>query len=339
MKIAKVSFFLVGITVLCSCSKEIAKKEMAPVKVKVTMVSSASTSMDASYVGTIEESYGSQVSFAAMGTVSQVNVDEGSAVQKGQILAVLDKSTMANSYEIAKSTLAQTRDAYRRMNLLYQKGSLPEIKFIEIQTKLAQAEASERIARKSLSDCILRAPFSGYVSQRSVDVGNNVAPGITCFKIVKIDNVKIKVSIPEKEISQIRKGQPVKFTVAALDNREFTGIICDKGVQANPLSHTYDVKIEIGNRDHALLPGMVCNVQIRQYTDIHCIVVPQNAVLVDGEGTYVWIADGSISHRRNVTAGGVNNQGTVITSGLHDGEQVIVSGQNKVSDGSKITIQ
>jgi membrane fusion protein (multidrug efflux system) len=80
-------------------------------------------------------------------------------------------------------------------------------------------------------------------------------------------------------------------------------------------------------------------VQIRQYTDTHCIVVPQNAVLVDGEGTYVWIADGSISHRRNVTAGGVNNQGTVITSGLHDGEQVIVSGQNKVSDGSKITIQ
>lgn len=338
MKTMNVLSLVFGITFL-SCSTKNANKPVSPVDVKVMTVSSSSGELCSSYVGTVEESYGSQLSFATMGTVSQVCVDQGTAVRKGQTLAVLDKSTLMNTYDIAKSTLAQMRDAYRRMNLLYKKGSLPEIKFIEIQTQLSQAEAAERIARKNLGDCILRAPFDGYISQRMVDVGNNVVPGFSCFKLVKIGYVKVKVSIPEKEIAGIHIGQSVSFTVAALNGRQFAACVKEKGVQANPLSHTYDVKVELPNGDHALLPGMVCNVSIRKQSTTDAIVIPQNAVMVDGQGTYVWIADGNATRRRSVTAGEAGNNGVVITSGLHEGEQVVVEGQNKVSEGSKIKRQ
>ena len=93
------------------------------------------------------------------------------------------------------------------------------------------------------------------------------------------------------------------------------------------------------NSDRALLPGMVCNVSINNSGKDNSIVVPQNAVLVDGEGTYMWIADGNKSMRRNVTTGDVSSNGIVITMGLNVGDKIIVNGQNKVSEGSKIKIQ
>ena len=339
IKVKGLIVFLMVTIVLSSCSNVKKTNSLKAIDVSVLIVSGTNESTTKTYVGTVEESYGSQLSFATMGTVSQVFADEGKFVKKGDVLAVLDRQTLLNTYDITKSTLVQTQDAYRRMNLLYKKGSLPEIKFIEIQTQLAQAQASERIARKNLGDCILRAPFGGYVSQRSVDMGNNVIPGQSCFKLVKLDKVKVKVSIPEKEIADIHIGQSVHFNVAALNNRMFTANVKEKGVQANPLSHTYDVKLEMANSDRALLPGMVCNVSINNSGKDNSIVVPQNAVLVDGEGTYMWIADGNKSMRRNVTTGDVSSNGIVITMGLNVGDRIIVSGQDNISEGSKIKIQ
>ncbi|WP_207153627.1 efflux RND transporter periplasmic adaptor subunit [Prevotella herbatica] len=339
MKVKGLIVFLMVTIVLSSCSNVKKTNSVKAINVSVLMVNGTDEATTKTYVGTVEESYGSQLSFATMGTVSQVFADEGKFVNKGDVLAVLDKQTLHNTYDIAKSTLTQTQDAYRRMNLLYKKGSLPEIKFIEIQTQLAQAQSAERIARKNLGDCVLRAPFGGYISERSVDMGNNVLPGQSCFKLVKLDKIKVKVSIPEKEIADIHVGQSVQFNVAALNNRMFTANVKEKGVQANPLSHTYDIKLEIANSDRALLPGMVCNVSIHHSGNDNSIVVPQDAVLVDGEGTYVWIVDGNRSKRRNVTSGDVSNQGIIITMGLNVGDKVIVSGQNNVSEDSKIKIQ
>lgn len=337
MKRKKVlGLLLTGIIILSGCTSKQATPPPTAIGVRVMTVSTSDDALSATYVGTVEESYGSELSFATMGTVSTVLADQGAAVRSGQVLARLDESTLRNAYDIACSTLAQTRDAFRRMDMLYKKGSLAEIKYIEIQTQLSQAEAAERIARKNLSDCVLRAPFDGYISQRSVDAGNNVVPGSSCFKLVKIGSVKIKMSIPEKEIAGIRIGQPIHFTVSALGDRSFVATVKEKGVQANALSHTYEVKAELGNTDRALLPGMVANVSIDRQGAANAIVVPQDAVLVDGQGTYVWIADGNVCHRRDVTAGDANNKGIIINGGLHQGEQIIISGQNKVSEGSKI---
>lgn len=318
------------------CSTKIKEtKVMNVVPVKTIKVVSMTDVGNLTYVGTVEESYGSQLSFATMGTVSQVLVDEGQAVRKGQPLAVLDKSTIQNAYDVAQSTLRQAKDAYQRLYSLYKKGSLPEIKYIEIQTQLAQAQAGERIAKKNVTDCVLTAPFAGYISKRMVDAGNNVVPGIGCFKLVKIDEVKVKISIPEKEISSIRIGQSLNFTVAALDNRAFIGKVIEKGVQANPLSHTYDVKLQLANSGHVLLPGMVCSVNIGVLNS-NAYIVPQDAVLLDGTETFVWVVNGNTAQKRVVTSSGVNNSGVIIIGGLENGDEVIVSGQNNVSEGSKI---
>lgn len=327
---------IVMATLLTGCTFKKAEKSIDPIPVKVMTASRSADSGSNNYVGTVEESYGSQLSFATLGTVAQVFADEGKAVCKGEVLATLDKSTLQNSYDIALSTLHQVRDAYNRLNTLYKKGSLPEIKFVEIQTQLAQAEAGERIAKKNLGDCVLRAPFSGYISKRMVDVGNNVGPGIGCFQLVKIDQIKVKVSVPEKEIAGIHIGQSMHFTVAALSDRGFTGRVKEKGVQANPLSHTYDIKLELPNNGHALLPGMVCSVVMHTNSGDGNIIIPQEAVILDGNGTFVWMDKDGKAVRKSVSTSNVNDHGIIISGGIAEGDRIIVSGQNKVSEGTKI---
>lgn len=328
---------LIGLWCIMGCTQNIQKKNDNIIPVKTMSVLASSEAGTLTYVGTIEESSGSQLSFSSIGTVSQVLVDEGQGVRRGQALAVLDKTTAQSSYDMAKSTLSQVQDAYDRLKALYDKGSLTDVKWIEIQTKLTQAQAGEKIAAKNLKDCILRAPFDGYISERKVDEGNNVMPGIGCFKLVKIDRVKVKISIPEKEISTINKGQEVNFTVSALGDKSFTGKVSEIGVQADLISHTYDVRLELANPGRVLLPGMVCNATMASRSR-QATIIPQDAVKIDGSDTFVWIAKGNKAEKRIVSTGGVSKDGVIITDGLAEGEDVIISGQDYVSEGTKIKV-
>jgi efflux transporter, RND family, MFP subunit len=318
----------------CTGKKEDGK--VAPVAVQTMEVQDGNVGEMRTYVGTIQESYGSTLSFATLGTVARVLVEEGQAVRRGQLLAVLDNTSAKSAHDLSLSALAQAKDAFRRMDLLYKKGSLPEIRYVDVQTKLAEAQATERITRKTLQDCELRAPFDGLISQRMVDVGNNMAPGIGCFKLVKLGRVEVKISVPENEISGISRGEEVPFTVSALDGRRFLGRVTEKGIQANILSHTYDVTVGVDNADHALLPGMVCSAQIAGRKSGKGIVIPQQAVLIDGEKPFVWVVEAGQAHRRNIVQTGVCDSGVVVSTGVSVGDRVIVSGQNKVSEGSVV---
>jgi len=338
MKVKKIILLTICCACFVGCSHKQKTETTEVIPVKTLTATSTIEPGERTYVGTVEESYGSMLSFSVTGTVSQISVDEGQAVIKGQPLAVLDKSTMMNAYDVAESSLRQAKDSYRRMNTLYKKGSLPEIKFIDIQTSLAQAEATERIALKNLRDCVLRAPFSGYISKRSVDLGNNVLPGVGCFKLVKLEDVKVSVSIPEQEISNIHIGQRIGFTVAALNGRNFIGTVKEKGMDASPLSHTYDIKLLVSNIGRSLLPGMVCSVSINTKDDGNAMDVPQEAVMLDGNDKFVWVAKGGSAQKRSVTTGGVNNRGVIVIGGLESGDEIIVEGQNKISEGSKIKV-
>ena len=146
----------------------------------------------------------------------------------------------------------------------------------------------------------------------------------------------MKISVPENEISGISRGEEVPFTVSALDGRRFLGRVTEKGIQANILSHTYDVTVGVDNADHALLPGMVCSAQIAGRKSGKGIVIPQQAVLIDGEKPFVWVVEAGQAHRRNIVQTGVCDSGVVVSTGVSVGDKVIVSGQNKVSEGSVV---
>ena len=325
-----------GASVCTSCTqKEQAAKDTI-VNVKTMKVTSSSHVMGKNYMGTIEEEDGANVSFGVIGNVVRVMVDEGQFVRKGQAMAEVDGQNVRNAHEISAATLSQAEDAYKRLKNLYDKGTLPEIKMVEMETALAKAKAAEAISRKSVDEIVLRAPFSGYVASSAVHVGASVVPGVTGFKLVKIDRVKVALSVPEKEIGKVNVGQKVTFTVSALNDQTFTAKIVNRGVTASAVSHAYEVKAIVENQNHQLLPGMVCKVKLENTGGDYTIVVPQQAIQISGQDKFVWIVKDDKAHRQGVTTGDVINEGVVVETGLMSGDVIIVEGQNKVSEDIKV---
>jgi RND family efflux transporter MFP subunit len=306
------------------------------VSVKTIKVSSNSHVVGKNYMGTVEEEDGANVSFGVIGNIVRVMVEEGQFVGKGQAMAEVDGQNVRNAHEISAATLNQAEDAYRRLKNLYDKGTLPEIKMVEMETALAKAKAAEAISRKSVDEIVLKAPFDGYVASSSVHVGTNVVPGVTGFKLVKIDRVKVSLSVPEKEIGKVNIGQKVTFSVSALGDSVFSGKIVNRGVTASIISHSYSVKVAVDNRKHKLLPGMVCKVRLENTEGDYNIVVPQQTIQISGQDKFVWVVKDGKAHLQPVTTGDIINEGVVIESGLTSGDIVIIEGQNKVCEGMSV---
>ena len=325
-----------AVLVLAGCAQQ--KKSQRPdsVRVKTMKVAAGKYAVGKNFMGTIEEEDGANVTFGVLGTVVKVMVEEGQFVKQGQPLAEVDGQNVRNAHEISAATLKRAEDAYRRLKDLYDKGTLPEIKMVEMETTLAQARAAEAISRKSVSEIVLRAPFSGYVSSCNVHVGASATPGVTGLRLVKIDRVKVKLSVPEREIGSVAKGDRVTFTVSALGDSVIDGRIVTRGVSANLINHAYSVCAVTPNPRHVLLPGMVCKVQLERVTDNYAIVVPQQAILISGQEKFVWLVKEGRAHRQSITTGDIIDEGVVVESGLTTGDIVIVQGQNKVCEDTEV---
>ncbi|WP_319505637.1 efflux RND transporter periplasmic adaptor subunit [Bacteroides graminisolvens] len=341
MKLAAYTGIFLSALIWISCSgKKDENQAIRAVPVKVVKVSELSYINSRNYVGTVEAVSSSSLSFEVMGNVSKVFVTEGENVQKGKLLATLDKATLQNSYNASLASLKEAQDAYNRMKSLYDNGSLPEMKWVEVQSKLQQAVSMEQISRKSLKDAGLYAPFSGVISSKSIEAGMNVMPGIEVMQLADISTVNIKIAVPEKEISRVNKGQQAEVMVGALGDKLFTGVVSEKGIAANPLAHTYEVKIKLNNTSHELMPGMVCKVGVHSHEAEAGIVLPNHTVQLQPDGKkFVWVVKGNAASQRMVSTGELTTQGVVITAGLQPGDEVIVSGNQKVSEGTKIAIK
>lgn len=361
-----------------SCNKQKHPVENA-VQVKTITVSPSPLNNAESYSGTLEEDNGISLSFPVGGTVKQVNIAEGQNVQARQLIAVLDATTLDNLVSASSATVSQAQaavgqaraglaqaeksaaqalDAYKRMKLLHDNGSLPEMKWVEVQTQYQQAQdavsqvrqqvnqaeaavktahAQKNISLKNLHDTRLIAPSTGYISRSMVTAGQNIAPGQPVAMLVDIRQVKVKISVPETDIAHIHVGQPLHFTVSSMPGRIFTARITEKGVAADPISRSYEVKATAANADRKLLPGTVCDVYIEQPQHAGVITLPANIIQIDMDNQpFVWTVVNGKARKTSVEPGQNIGDNVQIVSGLSYGSKVIVEGQQKVSNGTKV---
>lgn len=325
--------FLVG----CQSKSDHQQSENRPVKVKVMQIATSAMKMDKCFSGTVEEEKGTVLSFSVMGTVKSLHVGLGERVRKGQLIATLDIQSMQSSYNAAKASLTRAEDGYRRMKELYDKGSLPEIKWIEVQSALQQARAMEEIAAKNLKDGRLYAPYSGVIAQKSVEVGQNVVPGMAVAKLISEEWMKVKIAVPETEIAHVSLRQKATINVPALGGQTFTGVVMEKGIVANTLSRSYEVKIRLENRKSQLMPGMVTEVVLEQAETSPLCVIPASIVQLDEKNqSFVWLNEGGKAKRQIIVCGKFTANGVTVVSGLSSGDAIIIEGQQKVSEGTQI---
>lgn len=332
---------VLGLLVLpIACSQKIAVTA-PPIRVQVERATRSTGVESFTYSGTIEAFETKPLSFAVAGTVARVLVYEGDYVRKGQLLAELNDATMRNALEMAEAGLQRAEDAYNRLKPMHDKGSLPEIKFVEAETGLQQAKASAAIARKNHSDCKLYSPVDGFVGARTIEPGMNVVPGVNALSILNIDSVYARIAVSEREIARTVKGHIASVKVGALGGTTTTGVIHELGVQADPIAHTYKVKILLPNRDHALKPGMICDAGIPIEGSTNGVVLSSEAIRVDEKGrTFVFALDeaGRRATRRYIEGVQLLNDAVAVRAGLSEGQLVVVAGQQKLVDGCLVEI-
>ena len=329
---------MVSLTIISGCSNQKKAKTKYPTRVKTEVVGVGMNESGHSYVGIVEEREATAVSFTGMGVVRRVLVSEGQAVGRGQLLAEMDDTQARNTLAASEAALMQANDALQRMTILHDAGSLPEQQWVEVQSKVAQARAQQDAAKKNLADCRLLAPVSGVVGTRHVKAGETALPSQAVVTLLDVSSVKVKVSVPEAEINSIEPSTPSTVGVAAA-NKTVTGGRIEKGVQADPLTHTYDIRINVPNPDRKLLPGMVANVNFSPSEDIVTVpTLPVTCIQRPADGTlFVWtIANDSTAHRQTVGIGQMSGNRIAITSGISAGQRVVTEGYQKLSEGNKV---
>ena len=330
---------LLGVMLICSCTSKQEQATKAPIRVKTEVVQTATSTNGQTYVGIVEECEATAVSFTSMGVVKRMLVNEGQAVAKGQLIAEMDDTQARNLLSGAEAQMAQANDALERYKMLHDAGSLPEVQWVDIQSKVAQAKSQLEVAKKNLADCRLVAPVSGIVGKRLVGAGETAMPSQAVVSILDISTVKVKVAIPEAEISGINANTSSTIKVEAV-NGTFSGGKIEKGVQADALTHTYDIRINVANEGRKLLPGMVASVLFAATQSQHTgqLAVPVAAVQRKADGSlFVWTVSGdSTAHRTAVTTGETAGNRIIITDGISDGNRIVTEGYQKLSENTKV---
>jgi len=207
------------------------------------------------------------------------------------------------------------------------------------QAHAAYGQLSE--AKKHLADCQLRAPISGFVGMKKVDVGDTVSAGNPVFSVLDLDPVKVRVGIPEAEIGKVHEGAKALVIIPSLDNQRFEGKVEAVGFSADSVSRTFTTKIAVPNPKHVLRAGMISESRVYDTAMIDVLTVPTVAVVRDLRGLpSVYVYDGTRQRvfARRVELGDLVGDEVEIKSGLRPDEQIAVAGQQNVHEGSLVRI-
>ena len=335
----KVFLMLLSVILLSSCGGKKESNVKAPTRVKTQLVSPDMVDNAQTYVGIVEEREATAVSFTGMGVVKRMLVNEGQAVSKGQLIAEMDDTQARNLLSGAEAQMTQANDVLERYKMLHDNGSLPEVKWVEVQSKVAQAKSQLQVARKTLADCQLIAPVSGIIGKKMIGAGETAMPSQAVVSILDISTVKVKVAVPEAEVGGINASTPTSIKVEAI-NESYHGGQIEKGVQADALTHTYDIRINVANGDRKLLPGMVANVRFVSDGSqaIGSKMIPVTAVQKKADGSlFVWtVGKDSTAHRSTVTIGQTQGNYVSVIDGLNIGDRIATEGYQKLSEGTKV---
>ena len=327
---------------LCGCRQEAVAYERRPQLVEVAPATSTDAARDILLSGSLEPERSLSLSFATLGTVEQVLVKEGDCVKRGQVLARLSAKSYQDALGIASSKARQAEDAYRRLEPMYKNKTLPEIKMVEIESGREQARLMVSMASKAVADTVLQAPEPGIVLRRNAEPGMNLAPAVPAFTLVQTASMLAVVSLPEKQIARISKGDLATVTIEAL-GKSLEGKVTDIAISADILTRSYQVKILVPNKDGLLRVGMIAEARFRHKEGQggRAVVVPSKAVHLDGLGTeHVFVLGPNDQlQRRTVKVLGFLKEGTALSEGVSEGEKVVTSETPMLSDGMLVRVR
>lgn len=307
--------------------------------VKVMDVGTTSFSENLNIVGIVKPFATAKISSEEGGLITMLNKEKGSYVRKGEIIARIKKDVELATLQQNEAQIELARMNYEKQKQLYEDNATTEIQFLTAKWQYETALRSQEILKQRLKTGFIRSPISGYVNEKYLNRGEMSAPGSPIINVIDISNVKISAGIPERFISHIKIGQPVRIFVDVISGTDFSGKINFIAPSLSTSNRTLEIEVIIDNRNKLLKPEMRANVEITQAVNPNAVVLPQDYIVDFGENNkYVFVLDGNVAKKKMISIGGRDKNYVMIDSGLYKGDKLIYEGFQQLSDNDKVQV-
>lgn len=272
------------------------------------------------------------------GRISSIHFQEGQPVAKGAPLVRLDPSVADAELQQARANLTLAKAKYTRALDLQGKGFISGQAKDEAENNLKLAEAALSLADAKLAKTTIAAPFSGIIGLRVVSNGDYVKEGADLVNLEAIDPLKVDFRVPEIYLSQIKVGQSLQVSLDALPGKNYEGRVIAINPLVDAAGRAVVIRAQVRNQDTTLRPGMFARVRVitRELQDT--LVVPEQAIVPQGDEQFVFrVLDGK-AVRTKVAVGQRRDGKVEVVQGLSSEDTVITAGQVKVRDGSAVVV-
>lgn len=282
------------------------------------------------------------ISAEESGVIRRIVVDQGTTVRAGQALFEIDSDILESQVAEATAQAALANETWGRRKRLYEEDQVgSELAYLEAKYTSEQMAARLAMLETRLGRTVIRAPISGVLETRLVEVGTMVSVGTAVGRVVSVNPIKVAAGVPERYAADVAVGASatVSFDVLELS---MDGTISYVGATVNRMNRTFPIELEMTNSGGVIKPEMIANVAVVRRVVADAVVVPQETLVRVEEGYVAFVVEGSgveaVVVSRSVTIGPSQRNGVVIESGLEPGDRLIVVGQQQVAAGDHVNV-
>lgn len=273
---------------------------------------------------------------AAPGQVVSLKFDLGTRVSEGQVIGKTDTKLKEIGVESAELALKKLETDYKRYKELYEGGGVTEVNFKEIEYNYNNTKLQVEQNKKQLADAMIKAPVSGVVVAKNIEVGEYANPGSPLGTVVDISKLKINVKVSENDIYSVSEGMEVIVTADQFPSDTWKGKIRFVSPRGDA-AHNYTVEVVIDNPKSKLKAGTFVYVDFSKQSEESVIQIPRSALPESVKNPYVYLNKNGIAIKKVVTPGRELGDNVEILEGLSAGDQLIINGQINLRDSTKIS--
>ena len=272
------------------------------------------------------------------GKIVSKKITEGRHVNKGDVLAVIDKSDYQNSFDSALASYDSAMATKKRLKALVKNQFVTRSQLDDAVARVKTSKAALDNAKLSLSRCTILSPMRGIVDRVHIENGTFLNSGDPVAKIIQIDKLKIEVGIPESDVDAVRKLKTFNMTIDALDGKTYTGEYHYLYKTTDSMARLYNLEIKVENTDGQILPDMFARVKIIKNQDPKGISVPMYSLVNQNKDIGVYVEKDGIVRFRPLKTGFQDGWKTQIPKGLFPGENIVVVGHRIIEDGEQVNV-
>lgn len=321
-----------------------AKNAMAPQTVSTAVAGYSSWQPEVKSVGSLRAVHGVEVTTQVGGLVREVRFRSGTDAHAGQPLVQLNADPDIATLESLTAQAHYARLTYQRDLIQYQAQAIGKAVLDAATANWKSLEAQKASEAALIAEKTIRAPFSGRLGITTVNPGQYLQAGAPIVTLESLDPIYVDFRLPQSDLSRIKVGQTVHVTADAFPGSVFAGKVTSIDPQVDPATRNFEVEATIANPQRRLMPGMFVDTAVESGAPRRYLTLPQTAISYNPYGDTVFVvrrtspSDSPTVRQVFVTLGPTRGDQVAVLRGLAAGEQIVTSGQLKLKNGTRISV-